>query len=78
MTLERIAVLHKVLAQLSPAGSPANIQAVVAALRELLASGRLQVGRAGAAAARALQLLPPPPPATALPTQPCMFTSAAV
>lgn len=38
MTLERIAVLHKVLAQISPAGSPHNVTAGISALRSALAS----------------------------------------
>jgi hypothetical protein len=38
MTLERIAVMHKVLAQISPAGSPQNITAGISALRTALTS----------------------------------------
>lgn len=38
MTLERIAVMHKVLAQISPAGSPQNITSGISALRTALTS----------------------------------------
>jgi hypothetical protein len=38
MNLERIAVLHKVLAQISPAGSPQNTTAAISTLRRALAS----------------------------------------
>ncbi|WIA33503.1 hypothetical protein OEZ86_006629 [Tetradesmus obliquus] len=42
MTLDRILKMHKVLTQLSPAASPANISAAASAARSALASGRLQ------------------------------------
>lgn len=51
MTLERIAVMHKVLAQISPAGSPHNITAGVSALRAALTShaGHAWLAAAGTA-----------------------------
>lgn len=42
MTLERISIMGKVLAQLSPAMSPENIDAAVRRMRQLLADGELQ------------------------------------
>lgn len=51
MTLERIAVLHKVLAQISPAGSPHNVTAGVSALRTALASHSAHAWLSAASAA---------------------------